>query len=330
MGAGPGGAASPSSDCRGRERQHRRLDGSQRSRHAHRGQRHASKKTTIVTTVCPSPCHQETRRRSSNQSGAAGVRDDVQTASPRPRPLISDGHQQHPAGPRTRPARRSRSGPRGAGPGHHSTEGHTEIAARPVGPEPRRRGPHRRARGAEHQALAGSRFLVVRAPATRASAAVMADRARLTHARDWTPTAPGICTALQLDRHRRRQVGIVVCCDRGQARPGAGPRDLPGRRPVSYAFAIENVWLTARARPRLAGSPCLNRPSSPTYSASPTAWSGSVALPGLARRGPPAPGLERPGRSRRLPLADIITARTARRALGAGRRLSRTPAASHR
>ncbi|HEY5015897.1 MAG TPA: 5,6-dimethylbenzimidazole synthase, partial [Streptosporangiaceae bacterium] len=92
------------------------------------------------------------------------------------------------------------------------------------------------------------RFIVVADRALRATAAVMADRARLAQARQLDPDSARHLRSLQLDGIREAPVGIVVCCDR-RARPTGvlGRATFPDTDLWSCACAIENIWLTARA-----------------------------------------------------------------------------------
>jgi nicotinate-nucleotide--dimethylbenzimidazole phosphoribosyltransferase len=153
------------------------------------------------------------------------------------------------------------------------------------------------------------RFIVVRDPALRAGAAVMADRARLAQARELDPDSARHLRSLQLDGIREAPVGIVVCCDR-RARPAGvlGRATFPDADLWSCACAIENIWLTARGRGLGLGWVTLFDPGE---------LAGLLGLPdGVVTLGwlclgwpderPPAPGLERQGWSRRLPLAEVV------------------------
>src|SRR5690242_16760579 len=93
------------------------------------------------------------------------------------------------------------------------------------------------------------RFIVVTDPQLRASAAVMADRARLAQARQLDADSARHLRSLQLEGIREAPVGVVVCCDR-RARPAGvlGRATFPDTDLWSCACAIENIWLTARAR----------------------------------------------------------------------------------
>ena len=92
------------------------------------------------------------------------------------------------------------------------------------------------------------RFIVVTDPQLRASAAVMADRARLAQARQLDADSARHLRSLQLEGIREAPVGVVVCCDR-RARPAGvlGRATFPDADLWSCACAIENIWLTARA-----------------------------------------------------------------------------------
>jgi nicotinate-nucleotide--dimethylbenzimidazole phosphoribosyltransferase len=154
------------------------------------------------------------------------------------------------------------------------------------------------------------RFIVVRDPALRASAAVMADRARLAQARQLDPDSARHLRSLQLDGIREAPLGIVVCCDR-RARPAGvlGRATFPDADLWSCACAIENIWLTARAHGLGLGWVTLFDPAE--LAALLGLPDGVVTLGwlclGWPDERPPAPGLERQGWSRRLPVADVVT-----------------------
>ena len=156
------------------------------------------------------------------------------------------------------------------------------------------------------------RFIVVRDPAVRASAAVMADRARLAQARQLDPDSARHLRSLQLEGIREAPVGVVVCCDR-RARPAGvlGRATFPDTDLWSCACAIENIWLTARAHGLGLGWVTLFEPAE--LAALLHLPDGVVTLGwlclGWPDERPPAPGLERQGWSRRLPLADVVAAR---------------------
>ena len=155
------------------------------------------------------------------------------------------------------------------------------------------------------------RFIVVQDAALRASAAVMADRARLAQANELDADSARHLRSLQLDGIREAPVGIVVCCDR-RARPAGvlGRATFPDADLWSCACAIENIWLTARGHGLGLGWVTLFDPAE---------LGELLGLPdGVVTLGwlclgwpderPPAPGLERQGWSRRLPLADVVAA----------------------
>src|SRR6185437_4862655 len=155
------------------------------------------------------------------------------------------------------------------------------------------------------------RFIVVRDPAVRAGAAVMADRARLAQARQLDPDSARHLRSLQLEGIREAPVGVVVCCDR-RARPAGvlGRATFPDTDLWSCACAIENIWLTARGHGLGLGWVTLFEPAE---------LAGLLHLPeGVVTLGwlclgwpderPPAPGLERHGWSRRMPLAHVVLA----------------------
>jgi nicotinate-nucleotide--dimethylbenzimidazole phosphoribosyltransferase len=155
------------------------------------------------------------------------------------------------------------------------------------------------------------RFVVVRDPGLRATAAVMADRARLAQARQLDPDSARHLRSLQLDGIREAPVGVVVCCDR-RARPAGvlGRATFPDTDLWSCACAIENIWLTARAHGLGLGWVTLFEPAE--LGALLRLPDGVVTLGwlclGWPDERPPAPGLERHGWSSRLPLADVVTA----------------------
>jgi nicotinate-nucleotide--dimethylbenzimidazole phosphoribosyltransferase len=155
------------------------------------------------------------------------------------------------------------------------------------------------------------RFIVVRDPRVRASAAVMADRARLAQARQLDPDSARHLRSLQLEGIREAPVGVVICCDR-RARPAGvlGRATFPDTDLWSCACAIENIWLTARAHGLGLGWVTLFEPAE--LAALLGLPDGVVTLGwlclGWPDERPPAPGLERHGWSRRLPLSDVLAA----------------------
>jgi nicotinate-nucleotide--dimethylbenzimidazole phosphoribosyltransferase len=153
------------------------------------------------------------------------------------------------------------------------------------------------------------RFVVVTEAATREQAALMADRARLAQAAGMDPGSARALLDLQLEGLREAPVGVVVCCDRRVPAAGVlGRATFPDTDVWSCACAIENLWLAARAEGLGLGWVTLFEPAE---------LAELIALPaGVVTLGwlclgwpderPPAPGLERAGWSRRLPLDDVI------------------------
>jgi nicotinate-nucleotide--dimethylbenzimidazole phosphoribosyltransferase len=153
------------------------------------------------------------------------------------------------------------------------------------------------------------RFIVVEDPKLRASAAVMADRARLAQARQLDPDSARHLRSLQLEGIREAPVGVVVCCDRRARAAGVlGRATFPDTDLWSCACAIENIWLTARAHGLGLGWVTLFDPAE--LGALLGLPDGVVTLGwlclGWPDEQPPAPGLERHGWSRRLPLPDVV------------------------
>ncbi|MEX5720374.1 5,6-dimethylbenzimidazole synthase, partial [Geodermatophilus maliterrae] len=153
------------------------------------------------------------------------------------------------------------------------------------------------------------RFVVVRDPATRDRAAVLTDRERLRQAAGLEPDAARRLLDLQLEGVREAPLGIVVCCDRRTPAAGVlGRATFPDADLWSCAAAIQNLWLAARAEGLGMGWVTLFRPEE---------LAGLVGLPedvatlgwlclGWPDERPPAPGLERAGWSRRLPLSAVV------------------------
>jgi len=153
------------------------------------------------------------------------------------------------------------------------------------------------------------RFIVVRDPATRERAALLADRERLAQAGRLGSESARRLLDLQLEGIREAPLGIVVCCDRRT--PAAG---VLGRATFldtdlwSCACAIENLWLAARGAGLGLGWVTLFEP--PELAALLHLPAGVETLGwlclGWPDERPPAPGLERAGWSRRTPLADVV------------------------
>jgi nicotinate-nucleotide--dimethylbenzimidazole phosphoribosyltransferase len=153
------------------------------------------------------------------------------------------------------------------------------------------------------------RFLVVRDPALRESAAWMADRQRLAQAAELAPESARQLLDLQLEGIREAPLGVVVVCDRRTPAAGVlGRATFPDADLWSCACAIQNLWLAARAEGLGMGWVTLFDPSS---------LGELLGLPdGVVTLGwlclgwpderPPAPGLERAGWSTRQPLSDVV------------------------
>ena len=153
------------------------------------------------------------------------------------------------------------------------------------------------------------RFIVVRDPAIRTRAATLADRERLRQAGDLAPDAARRLLDLKLEGIREAPVGIVVCCDRRTPAAGVLGRATFSDADIwSCAAAIQNLWLAARAEGLGLGWVTLFQPSD---------LANLVGLPdGVVTLGwlclgwpderPPAPGLQRAGWSKRLPLEDVV------------------------
>ncbi len=153
------------------------------------------------------------------------------------------------------------------------------------------------------------RFIVVRDPATRDQAALVADRARLAQSEHLTDDRAARLLDLKLEGLREAPVGVVVACDRRAPAQGVlGRATFPDADLWSCACAIENMWLTARALGLGMGWVTLFDPLE---------LAGLLGLPsGVVTLGwlclgwpderPPAPGLERAAWSSRLPLSDVV------------------------
>lgn len=153
------------------------------------------------------------------------------------------------------------------------------------------------------------RFVVVRDPALRERAAWMADQERLAQAGQLEPEAARHLLDLQLEGIREAPLGVVVCCDRRVAAAGVlGRATFPDADLWSCACAIQNLWLAARAEGLGMGWVTLFQP---LELASLLGLPDGVVTLGWLCLGwpderPPAPGLERAGWSRRLPLSDVV------------------------
>lgn len=155
------------------------------------------------------------------------------------------------------------------------------------------------------------RFIVVRDPATRTRAGLLADRERLRQAALLAPDSARRLLDLQLEGVRESPVGVVVCCDRRTPAAGVlGRATFADADMWSCAAAIQNLWLAARAEGLGLGWVTLFRPDD---------LAALVGLPdGVVTLGwlclgwpderPPDPGLERAGWSHRLPLDEVVFA----------------------
>lgn len=153
------------------------------------------------------------------------------------------------------------------------------------------------------------RFIVVRDPATRERASVLADRERLRQADQLTPDRRARLLDLQLEGIREAPLGIVVACDRRAPATGVlGRATFPDADLWSCACAIENMWLTARAVGLGMGWVTLFQPAD---------LAEMLGLPegvetlgwlclGWPDERPPGPGLERRAWSKKAPLDDVI------------------------
>jgi len=155
------------------------------------------------------------------------------------------------------------------------------------------------------------RFVVVRDADIRDRAAVMADRERLRQADLLTPGRRAHLLDLQLEGIREAPVGIVVACDRRVPASGVlGRNTFTDADMWSCACAIENMWLTARAHGLGMGWVTLFQPEELAellHLPNDVETLGWLCL-GWPDERPPAPGLERRGWSRRVPLSDVTLA----------------------
>jgi nicotinate-nucleotide--dimethylbenzimidazole phosphoribosyltransferase len=155
------------------------------------------------------------------------------------------------------------------------------------------------------------RFIIVRSPATRERAALLADRERLAQAAQFGPDSARRLLDLQLEGIREAPVGVVVCCDRRAPAAGVlGRSTFPDADLWSCACAIENLWLAARAEGLGMGWVTLFPPAELAallHLPADVETLGWLCL-GWPDERPPAPGLERAGWSRRAPLADVVLA----------------------
>jgi nicotinate-nucleotide--dimethylbenzimidazole phosphoribosyltransferase len=153
------------------------------------------------------------------------------------------------------------------------------------------------------------RFLVVEDAAVRERAAVMSDAERLAQAAQLDPDSARHLLDLQLEGIREAPLGVVVCCDRRTPAAGVlGRATFPDADLWSCACAIQNLWLAARAEGLGLGWVTLFQPDE--LAALLDLPDGVVTLGwlclGWPDERPPAPGLERAGWSRRVPLSSVV------------------------
>lgn len=153
------------------------------------------------------------------------------------------------------------------------------------------------------------RFLVVDDPGVRDRAAVLADRERLAQAGLLDPESGRHLLDLQLEGIREAPLGVVVCCDRRTPATGVlGRATFPDADMWSCACAIENLWLAARSEGLGLGWVTFFPPQE--LAALLDLPDGVVTLGwlclGWPDERPPAPGLERVGWSRRMPLDSVV------------------------
>ncbi len=153
------------------------------------------------------------------------------------------------------------------------------------------------------------RFVVVRDPATRDRAALMADGEWHRQAASFSDRSGRQMLDLQLHGIRDAPVGVVVCCDRRTAAQGVlGRATYVDADMWSCACAIENLWLAARVEGVGTGWVTLFQPDE---------LAALIGLPpgvetlgwlclGWPDERPPEPGLERAGWSTRQPLSDVV------------------------
>nr|WP_276534681.1 5,6-dimethylbenzimidazole synthase [Cutibacterium modestum] len=155
------------------------------------------------------------------------------------------------------------------------------------------------------------RFIVVRDADIRDRAAVMADRERLRQADLLTADRKARLLDLQLEGIREAPVGVVVACDRRAPASGVlGRNTFTDADMWSCACAVENMWLTARVYGLGMGWVTLFQPEELAellYLPDGVETLGWLCL-GWPDERPPAPGLERRGWSRRLPLDNVTLA----------------------
>lgn len=153
------------------------------------------------------------------------------------------------------------------------------------------------------------RFILVRDPATRDRAAVLADRERHRQAAGMDPGATAQMLDLQLEGVREAPLGVVVCCDRRVPAQGVlGRATYVDTDLWSCACAIENLWLAARAEGLGVGWVTLFRPDDLAQllgipqGVETLGW----LCVGWPDERPPDPGLARAGWSTRQPVEEVV------------------------
>jgi nicotinate-nucleotide--dimethylbenzimidazole phosphoribosyltransferase len=152
------------------------------------------------------------------------------------------------------------------------------------------------------------RFVVVRAPETRARVRALAERERARQAPRFGPRARAFLDQ-KVEGVLEAPIGVCVCC----VPPPAGTEVLgratiPATDLYSTACAIQNLWLTARAEGLGVGWVSFYRPDELRAvlgipeTVEPVAW----LCVGWPDERPVRPGLERAGWAQRRPLADVV------------------------
>lgn len=153
------------------------------------------------------------------------------------------------------------------------------------------------------------RFILIRDQEKRDKAALMADAQRMKHAQMLPPDRAQRLLDLQLEGIREAPLGVVVACDRRTPATGVlGRATFQDADMWSCACAIQNMWLTARALGLGMGWVTLFEPEE---------LAELIGIPdgvetlgwlclGWPDERPPAPGLERAGWAKRLPVDSVI------------------------
>lgn len=153
------------------------------------------------------------------------------------------------------------------------------------------------------------RFILIRDQEKRDKAALMADAQRMKHAQMLPPDRAQRLLDLQLEGIREAPLGVVVACDRRTPATGVlGRATFQDADMWSCACAIQNMWLTARALGLGMGWVTLFEPEELAELIGIPAGVetlGWLCL-GWPDERPPAPGLERAGWAKRLPVDSVI------------------------